>query len=305
MLALAPSLIPADGCLSRSLDLPSSAPLARVQTPTRRELHWYGQIATGVDGSSLVSRGLRGCSGDALHPRAVAGGCRPDIVLGDLALRPGTGPGVCRNRSARPARRVPALGPRTGVRRAPICSSRRRAKCTGNRHNLVRPNLSSRSTPCDWPTRSASWHFRSLVRDAETLEQLTQQVRDAENAFAATMAARDHKAFATFIADDAVFFGGGGCARQGGGRRELEGSVRKAERAVLVALGKRRGAGLRQARSQQRPGVEPERRARRHVQLDLAPRERRQLEGRVRQGLRCLQVRGEVPVPNKHRLSRV
>ena len=45
------------------------------------------------------------------------------------------------------------------------------------------------------------------VAHAETREQLTQQVRDAENAFAATMAARDHKAFATFIADDAVFFG--------------------------------------------------------------------------------------------------
>ncbi len=43
---------------------------------------------------------------------------------------------------------------------------------------------------------------------AETREQLTQQVRDAENGFAATMAARDHKAFATFIADDAIFFGG-------------------------------------------------------------------------------------------------
>ena len=42
---------------------------------------------------------------------------------------------------------------------------------------------------------------------SETLEQLTQQVRDAENAFAATMAARDLQAFATFIADDAVFFG--------------------------------------------------------------------------------------------------
>ncbi|HET9446923.1 MAG TPA: hypothetical protein VFO35_11715, partial [Steroidobacteraceae bacterium] len=43
---------------------------------------------------------------------------------------------------------------------------------------------------------------------AETREQLTQQVRDAENGFAATMAKRDHKAFATFIAEDAVFFGG-------------------------------------------------------------------------------------------------
>ena len=43
---------------------------------------------------------------------------------------------------------------------------------------------------------------------ADTHEQLTQQVRDAENGFAATMAKRDHKAFATFIAADAVFFGG-------------------------------------------------------------------------------------------------
>src|SRR5688572_33187898 len=42
---------------------------------------------------------------------------------------------------------------------------------------------------------------------AQTRDDLTKQVRDAENAFAATMAARDHKAFATFIAEDAVFFG--------------------------------------------------------------------------------------------------
>ena len=53
------------------------------------------------------------------------------------------------------------------------------------------------------------WRFRSFASaHAETREQLTQQVRDAENGFAATMAARDHKAFATFIAEDAVFFGG-------------------------------------------------------------------------------------------------
>jgi ketosteroid isomerase-like protein len=44
------------------------------------------------------------------------------------------------------------------------------------------------------------------VARAETREQLTQQVRDAENGFAATMAKRDYQAFASFIADDAVFF---------------------------------------------------------------------------------------------------
>jgi ketosteroid isomerase-like protein len=41
----------------------------------------------------------------------------------------------------------------------------------------------------------------------ETREQLAQQVRDAENAFAGTMAARDIDAFASFLADDAIFFG--------------------------------------------------------------------------------------------------
>jgi ketosteroid isomerase-like protein len=54
-------------------------------------------------------------------------------------------------------------------------------------------------------TLLAAWFV--LPAHAETLADLTQQVRDTENAFAATMAARDHKAFATFIADDAVFFG--------------------------------------------------------------------------------------------------
>jgi ketosteroid isomerase-like protein len=50
---------------------------------------------------------------------------------------------------------------------------------------------------------------------AESLEDLARQVRDAENGFAATMAARDYKAFATFIAEDAVFFGGDNKAFRG------------------------------------------------------------------------------------------
>jgi ketosteroid isomerase-like protein len=44
-------------------------------------------------------------------------------------------------------------------------------------------------------------------------EDLAQQVRDAENGFAATMAKRDLTAFATYLADDAVFFGGSDVAR--------------------------------------------------------------------------------------------
>jgi ketosteroid isomerase-like protein len=44
-------------------------------------------------------------------------------------------------------------------------------------------------------------------------EELARQVRDSENAFAATMAKRDLKSFGTFVAEDAVFFGGKGALR--------------------------------------------------------------------------------------------
>jgi ketosteroid isomerase-like protein len=43
----------------------------------------------------------------------------------------------------------------------------------------------------------------------QTREALAGQVREAERAFAATMAARDPAAFATFVADEALFFGQG------------------------------------------------------------------------------------------------
>jgi ketosteroid isomerase-like protein len=45
------------------------------------------------------------------------------------------------------------------------------------------------------------------AESAESIEELSRQVRDSENAFAATMAQRDLKAFESFIAEDAVFFG--------------------------------------------------------------------------------------------------
>jgi inner membrane protein len=63
MLALAPSLIRADACLSRSLDLPGSAPLARVQAPDTAELHWYGEIATDI--AELRSRVATDCDAAA------------------------------------------------------------------------------------------------------------------------------------------------------------------------------------------------------------------------------------------------
>lgn len=47
-----------------------------------------------------------------------------------------------------------------------------------------------------------------LAPPTESNMVYTRQVRDAENAFARTMAARDHEGFQRFLADDAVFFTG-------------------------------------------------------------------------------------------------
>ena len=47
----------------------------------------------------------------------------------------------------------------------------------------------------------------------ESNAELARQVRDAETAFAKTMADRDHAAFATFVAEEAVFFGSKGAQR--------------------------------------------------------------------------------------------
>jgi inner membrane protein len=85
MLALAPSLIPADACLSRSLNIPSSAPLERVQAADTAELHWYGEIAT--DRDRLRRRVATDCEAAAAMrfirvPWLATVG--PDTVLGDL-----------------------------------------------------------------------------------------------------------------------------------------------------------------------------------------------------------------------------
>jgi inner membrane protein len=85
MLALAPSLIPADGCLSRSLNIPSSAPLQPVHAVDSAELHWYGEIATGLD--RLKHRVAVDCEAAAVMrfirvPWLAAVG--RDTVLGDL-----------------------------------------------------------------------------------------------------------------------------------------------------------------------------------------------------------------------------
>lgn len=63
--------------------------------------------------------------------------------------------------------------------------------------------------------RSLGWVFAAAGLSAcvslppmVTNETLKQQVADTERAFAKTMADRDHAAFASFIAEDAVFFSG-------------------------------------------------------------------------------------------------
>jgi ketosteroid isomerase-like protein len=48
---------------------------------------------------------------------------------------------------------------------------------------------------------------------AQSTDQLAQQVREAERAFAGSMAKRDFAAFGALVADDAVFFGGRGAQR--------------------------------------------------------------------------------------------
>lgn len=55
--------------------------------------------------------------------------------------------------------------------------------------------------------------FATPLVNAQTPSELADQVRAAETAFAATMTQRDFTAFASFIADEAVFFGSAGPLR--------------------------------------------------------------------------------------------
>lgn len=50
--------------------------------------------------------------------------------------------------------------------------------------------------------------FATAAAAAADRTTLTQEVRDAELSFAATMAARDHAAFTRHLAEDAIFFDG-------------------------------------------------------------------------------------------------
>jgi ketosteroid isomerase-like protein len=53
----------------------------------------------------------------------------------------------------------------------------------------------------------------ALPAVGQTRDDLARQVREAEQGFAHTMARRDHAAFATYVADEALFFGRQGVLR--------------------------------------------------------------------------------------------
>jgi inner membrane protein len=56
MFARAPSLFAADQCLTRSLDIAVSAPLAEVPRESTPELKWYGQIASPLEQLRSVAK---------------------------------------------------------------------------------------------------------------------------------------------------------------------------------------------------------------------------------------------------------
>ncbi len=131
------------------------------------------------------------------------------------------------------------------------------------------------------------------IAHSETRDELTSQVRAAETAFAKTMADRDHAAFASYLADEAIFFGQGvlrgKAAIAAGWKAYFEGAAAPFSwepRTVEVL-----DSGTQAV---ERAGARPRRPADRHLQLHLAPRGRRQMARRVRQGLPVRSGRGAV-----------
>jgi ketosteroid isomerase-like protein len=57
------------------------------------------------------------------------------------------------------------------------------------------------------------WIAAAATLPAQSNAELKEQVRATERAFAKTMADRDHAAFVSFLADEAVFFGAAGVLR--------------------------------------------------------------------------------------------
>jgi inner membrane protein len=121
MLALAPSLIRADGCLSRSLNIPSSAPLQPVKVADSAELQWYGEISTALD--QLRQRIAMDCEAAAAMrfirvPWLAEVG--EDTVLGDLRYDREKELGFAEVALQEPPRACPRLAPNWRTPRADL-----------------------------------------------------------------------------------------------------------------------------------------------------------------------------------------
>jgi inner membrane protein len=89
MFALAPSLLAADGCLTRSLDLAITAPLTPVTRSNDRQIKWYGQIRSPLEQLRTVAKTNCEAAAAMRFIRApwlakVEDGPVLDLVLGDL-----------------------------------------------------------------------------------------------------------------------------------------------------------------------------------------------------------------------------
>jgi hypothetical protein len=85
MLSLAPSLLTADQCLSRSLGLPVTAPLVPIARADSDELKWYGEVATPLE--QLITVAKTNCEAAAALRFIRApwlATIEDEVVLGDL-----------------------------------------------------------------------------------------------------------------------------------------------------------------------------------------------------------------------------
>lgn len=85
MFARAPSLFGADQCLTRSLDMPVTAPLAKVPRESTAELKWYGQIASPLEQLRNVAGANCEAAAALRFIRAPwLAAVKNELVLGDL-----------------------------------------------------------------------------------------------------------------------------------------------------------------------------------------------------------------------------
>ncbi len=263
----------------------------------RVEYGWRGCVMQ----RSSSPHGLWHFGKAAAHARALSGDARSRF---DALVQRTGGENVMDIRLTRPMMRA-RLRSGASVNTGSYCrvvSSRSRTAT-----NRVRPSTSrarrrgwiveNRASQSGRPAMTLRLLFYPLVMllcsvrpvASETIEDLARQVREAEGALADTMAKRDLKAFATFLDEEAVFFGGKGAIR---GKSEVverwKAFFDGPTAPFSWAPGIGRGAGLGSSRPQQRPGSQLGGQACRNVQFYLAARRGWPLARRVRQGLRCL-----------------